>query len=256
MCVAHDTCLPLYTNSTMPASVPAIFWGSSPGERRTPGRTASTEPHWYGWEECLWCEGQPLKGHELNQETGIGVLCRCTVSPGNGVLVDAPPRATSRSRTHSIMKNAMFYRSLLLCNIGQSVTPEGWGLPRSVRPWKPPIWLDLPMRLGREHMRSRQKDDSCRMTYPKAPCPRCGKPIAPTAPAQANHARACQVQMPACGCTQTTRCEEARRLRDAHATAWETRATLAKMATTREAYGVHLRHAGVTPGQARWEEGA
>ena len=120
--MTHDTCLPLYTKSTVSASIPAIFWGSSPGGRRTPGRTASTEPHWYGWEECLWCEGQPLKGHELNQGTGIGVLCISTVSPGNVVLVDAPPRATSRSITHSIMKNALFYRSLLLCNIGQFVS--------------------------------------------------------------------------------------------------------------------------------------
>ena len=91
--------------------------------------------------------------------------------------------------------------------------------------------------------------------YSKAPCTRCGKPIATTALAQHNHARACQATAPACGCTQTVRCPEARRLRHAHHADREAGHWMLA-ADSLESYGAHLRAASVTPGQAQWEEEA
>ena len=58
-----------------------------------------------------------------------------------------------------------------------------------------------------------------------------------------------------CGCTLHTRCAEAQRLRTAHQEAWEAHDTTA-ITAARQQYGAHLRQAGVTPGQARWEEEA
>ena len=58
---------------------------------------------------------------------------------------------------------------------------------------------------------------------------------------------------PACGCTRTSRCAEARRLRNMHQEAWESQDTPA-ITAARQQYGGHLRQAGVKPGQAVWEE--
>ena len=56
-----------------------------------------------------------------------------------------------------------------------------------------------------------------------------------------------------CGCTTAHRCPEAVRLRHVHTTAWAAHETPA-IVEAREAYGAHMRHAGVTPGKAQWEE--
>ena len=57
-----------------------------------------------------------------------------------------------------------------------------------------------------------------------------------------------------CGCTTHERCPEAVRLRQAHSAAWVAHDTPA-IVEARQAYGAHLRQAGVMPGQAQWEEG-
>lgn len=84
--------------------------------------------------------------------------------------------------------------------------------------------------------------------HSKTPCSRCGRRIATTALAQYNHARACKPHASACGCTQTARCPDARAL---HRLWWERGADDSAFV----AYRTHLRQAGVTSGQARWEEG-
>ena len=83
--------------------------------------------------------------------------------------------------------------------------------------------------------------------HSKTPCSRCGRRIATTALAQYNHARACKPHASACGCTQTARCPDAHAL---HRLWWERGADDSAFV----AYRTHLRQAGVTPGQARWEE--
>ena len=91
--------------------------------------------------------------------------------------------------------------------------------------------------------------------YPKTPCARCGKPIATTALAQHNHARACQATAPTCGCTTAgVRCAEAYRLRDVFQVAYLESHDPAQVTAARHQYGAHLRQAGVTPGRAQWEE--
>ena len=60
-------------------------------------------------------------------------------------------------------------------------------------------------------------------------------------------------RLPPCGCTLHTRCTEAHQLRAVHQEAWEAHDTTA-ITAARQQYSAHLRRAGVTPGQARWEE--
>ena len=67
--------------------------------------------------------------------------------------------------------------------------------------------------------------------------------------------RAPPAPRPTCGCTTAgVRCTEAHRLRDDFALAVIEQNTHEQRAM-RTLYGQHLRQAGVTPGQAQWEEG-
>ena len=87
-----------------------------------------------------------------------------------------------------------------------------------------------------------------KIRHPKTPCSRCGKLIATTALARYNHARACP---PACGCTQTARCHAAHIFH----TLWQQDSDGQRYEDVLDEYRIHLRRAGVTPGQAQWEEG-
>ena len=83
------------------------------------------------------------------------------------------------------------------------------------------------------------------LAYEEA-CPLCMNTIEGMERDGDAQARACP---PACGCTQTARCHAAHIFH----TLWQQDSDGQRYEDLLDEYRIHLRRAGVTPGQARWE---